>query len=281
MSLPAQDMQFLTDLIKRRTGIALTDDKFYLLDSRLGPVARTQGLEGVQGLVRNLMTLGTAEQLANRNSPILRAVDEAIATHETLFFRDQKPFEEFRTRLIPDIRAKADWRAPLRIWSAACSSGQEPYTLAMMLSDMPDAKDKLRPEIIATDLSQSIVDKAREASFSQFEVQRGLPITYLVKYFTQNENIWLLKDDIKRMVRFDTHNLLGTCAHMGQFDIIYCRNVLIYFDVPTKKAIVDRLAAQLKPGGHIIVGSAESLIGITDTVKSVSGLSATYCKPSA
>jgi chemotaxis protein methyltransferase CheR len=279
MSLPAGDMKFLTDLIRQRTGIALTDDKFYLLDSRLTPLARNQGLDGVQGLVRSLMTLGSPEQLSSTSSPILRAVDEAITTHETLFFRDQKPFEEFRTRLIPELQARKNWQAPLRIWSAACSSGQEAYTLAMILSDTPGLKETLRPEIIATDLSQAIVQKAREAVYSQFEVQRGLPVTYLVKYFMPKEQNWTLKPEITSMVRFSTHNLLMPCTHMGQFDFIYCRNVLIYFDIPTKKTIVDRLAAQLKPGGHIVIGSSESLIGVTDSVKSVAGLSATYTRP--
>jgi chemotaxis protein methyltransferase CheR len=253
------DYEFLRKLLKERSGLDLSADKQYLVESRLVPLARRVGLPGISDLVQKART-GSAEALIGE-------VVEAMTTNETFFFRDKIPFEHLRDTMLPAlIQARAARRA-LRIWCAASSTGQEPYSIAMLLKEMGAALSGWRIEIIATDLSQGVLEKSRAGLFSQFEVQRGLPIQLLVKYFAQVGEMWQLNADVRAMVAHRQLNLLQDFSHLGMFDVIFCRNVLIYFDQDTKIGVFERLARAVEPDGFMVLGAAESVVGISDAFK--------------
>lgn len=252
------DYEFLRKLLKERSGLDLSSDKQYLVESRLIPLARRADLPGIAELVVKIK--GGAEALTAE-------VVEAMTTNETFFFRDKIPFDHLREAVLPDLlRARANRRS-LRIWCAASSTGQEPYSIAMCLREFAPALTGWRVEIVATDLSQAVLEKARAGIFSQFEVQRGLPIQMLVKHFTQIGELWQLNADIRAMVQHRQLNLLQDFSHLGMFDLIFCRNVLIYFDQDTKVGIFDRLARMIEPDGVLALGAAESVVGISDAFK--------------
>ena len=194
-------------------------------------------------------------------------VVEAMTTNETFFFRDKIPFDHLREAIIPAmVQARAARRA-LRIWCAASSTGQEPYSIAMCLKEAGPLLSGWRTEIVATDLSQAVLEKSKAGVFSQFEVQRGLPIQLLVKYFTQNGELWQINSELRAMVQHRQLNLLQDFSHLGVFDIIFCRNVLIYFDQNTKVSIFERMSRMMEPDGVLALGAAESVVGITNTFK--------------
>ena len=254
------DFELLCRLLKDRSGLVLAADKAYLIESRLLPVVRRRNMKSLDDLVAALRTRPEEE--------MVRDIVEAMTTNESSFFRDLKPFEQFRDFVLPHImKARASTRT-MRIWSAACSSGQEPYTIAMILNEAKDALAGWQVEIIATDLSTEILEKAQAGVYSQFEVQRGLPIQLLVKYFRQEGERWRIDPGIRNMVRFRCLNLLEDFSPLGQFDVIFCRNVLIYFDQPTKTMVLDRLAQLLPPDGFLFLGGAETIIGISDKLQS-------------
>jgi chemotaxis protein methyltransferase CheR len=251
------DYEFLRKLLKERSGLDLSSDKQYLVESRLIPLARRVGLPGIAELVAKIKA---------GNDPLTSEVVEAMTTNETFFFRDKIPFDHLREAILPAlVQARASRRA-LRIWCAASSTGQEPYSIAMGVKEF-SALAGWRVEIVATDLSQEVLEKSKAGVYSQFEVQRGLPIQMLVKYFTQTGELWQLKADIRAMVQHRQLNLLQDFSHLGTFDVIFCRNVLIYFDQPTKVGIFDRLARMLEPDGVLALGAAESVVGISDAFK--------------
>jgi chemotaxis protein methyltransferase CheR len=252
------DYEFLRKVLKERSGLDLSSDKQYLVESRLIPLARRVGLSGIAELVAKIR--GGFDALTAE-------VVEAMTTNETFFFRDKIPFDHLRETILPAlVQARANRRA-LRIWCAASSTGQEPYSIAMCLKEFGPALAGWRVEIVATDLSQAVLEKSKAGIFSQFEVQRGLPIQMLVKYFTQIGELWQLNADIRAMVQHRQLNLLQDFSHLGTFDVIFCRNVLIYFDQDTKVGIFDRLARVLEPDGVLALGAAESVVGISDTFK--------------
>ena len=251
------DYEFLRKLLKERSGLDLSSDKQYLVESRLNPLARRVGLSSIAELVAKIKS-GT-EALTSE-------VVEAMTTNETFFFRDRIPFDHLRQTVLPGlVQARANRRA-LRIWCAACSTGQEPYSIAMRIKEFAPLA-RWRVEIVATDLSHGVLEKSKAGIFSQFEVQRGLPIQMLVKYFTQTGDLWQINADIRAMVQHRQLNLLQDFSHLGSFDVIFCRNVLIYFDQETKTAIFDRLARVLEPDGVLALGAAESVVGISDAFK--------------
>jgi chemotaxis protein methyltransferase CheR len=249
------DFQFLQDLLRRRSGLSLTGEKRYLVDARLSPIARAKRLDGVADLIARLRE-GKAEGL-------IRAVVEAMATNETFFFRDRQPFVQFETTILPRLLEERSRERCLRIWSAGTSSGQEAYSIAMILREQAARLAGWRVELVGTDLSASMIARAQQGRYSQFEVQRGLPIQQLLQHFTQTGDAWLLNDAVKAMVDFRTLNLLEDFTSLGAFDVIFCRNVLIYFDQQTKGDVFNRLADQLAPNGRLVLGSAESVIGLT------------------
>jgi chemotaxis protein methyltransferase CheR len=252
------DYEYLRKLLRDHSGLDLSADKQYLIESRLLPLSRKAGLPGISELVQK-MKGGSASMIAQ--------VVEAMTTNETFFFRDKVPFDHFRTSIIPEILQARAGRKSIRIWCAAGSTGQEPYSLAMCLKEMSAALRGWRIEIIATDLSQEVLEKSKAGIYSQFEVQRGLPIQMLVKYFKQIGELWQVNADVRAMVQHRQLNLLHDFSQLGVFDVIFCRNVLIYFDQDTKINIFKRLARVIEPDGFLVLGAAETVVGLTDVFK--------------
>jgi len=252
------DYEFLRKLLKERSGLDLSPDKQYLVESRLVPLARKVNLPGITELVQKMKAGSEA---------LTSDVVEAMTTNETFFFRDKVPFDHLRDTMMPALLQARAARRSLRIWCAAASTGQEPYSIAMCLKELGAAMAGWRVEIIGTDLSQAVLEKSRAGIFSQFEVQRGLPIQLLVKHFTQVGELWQINADIRAMVQYRQLNLLHDFAQLGTFDVIFCRNVLIYFDQETKVRIFERLAKAVEPDGFMVLGAAESVVGISDAFK--------------
>ena len=252
------DYEYLRKLLKDHSGLDLSADKQYLIESRLLPLSRKHGLAGIGDLVQK-MKAGSASHISQ--------VVEAMTTNETFFFRDKVPFDHFRDSIMPEMLKARAGRKSIRIWCAAGSTGQEPYSLAMSLKEMSAATAGWRFEIIATDLSQEVLEKSKAGIYSQFEVQRGLPIQMLVKYFKQTGELWQINPDIRAMVQHRQLNLLHDFSALGVFDVIFCRNVLIYFDQDTKINIFNRLAKSTEPDGFLVLGAAETVVGLTDTFK--------------
>ncbi len=252
------DYEYLRKLLKERSGLDLSADKQYLIESRLLPLSRKAGLPGISELVLK-MKGGSAD--------LTTQVVEAMTTNETFFFRDKVPFDHFRDAIMPEVLQARASRKSIRIWCAAGSTGQEPYSLAMCLKEMGAALAGWRVEIIATDLSQEVLEKSKAGIYSQFEVQRGLPIQMLVKYFKQTGELWQINPDIRAMVQHRQLNLLHDFSQLGTFDVIFCRNVLIYFDQDTKVNIFNRLAKITEPDGFLVLGAAETVVGLTDVFK--------------
>lgn len=255
------DFDFIRKLLKERSGLMLSAEKQYLVESRLMPVAQRNRIANLFELA-NRLRAGTDEAL-------IAQVVEAMTTNETFFFRDRIPFEHIRTTILPALMASRERYKRIRIWCAAASTGQEPYSLAMAIKEMGPALDNFRIEIVATDISREVLAKAEAGFYSQFEVQRGLPIQLLLKYFTQHGDLWQIAPEIRAMVQYRPFNLLSDFSRLGVFDLVICRNVLIYFDQPTKSDVLDRLARVVPQDGFLILGAAETTVGLTQAFKSV------------
>jgi chemotaxis protein methyltransferase CheR len=252
------DYEYLCKLLKDQSGLDLSADKQYLIESRLLPLSRKAGLSNISELV---------QKTKDGSASLTVQVVEAMTTNETFFFRDKVPFERFRDTIMPEIMQARAGRKSIRIWCAAGSTGQEPYSLAMCLKEIGAALAGWRIEILATDLSQEVLEKSRAGIYSQFEVQRGLPIQMLVKYFRQTGDVWQINADIRAMVKHRQLNLLHDFSQLGVFDVIFCRNVLIYFDQGTKINMLNRLAKANEPDGFLVLGAAETVVGLTDVYK--------------
>ena len=262
------DFDFLADLLKKRSGLVVTPDKSYLLESRLMPIARKKQLKTLDELVHSLRTRGEAS--------LIRDVVDAMTTNESLFFRDTKPFDQFRDVVLPTLMTSRASKRSIKIWSAACSSGQEPYSLLMLLAELGPKVAGWRVDIMATDISAEMLQRAKNGVYSQFEVQRGLPIQLLVKYFKQDGDRWQIDDKLRRQAMFREFNLLDHPRSLGTFDVVFCRNVLIYFDQPTKTQVLNNIADVMQPDGYLYLGGAETVIGITDRFAPVSGQRGLY-----
>ena len=252
------DFEYLRKLLKERSGLDLTAEKQYLVESRLTPLARKAGLSGIGDLVQKMKTGAAALTID---------VVEAMTTNETFFFRDKTPFDHLRETVIPALLQARAARRHLRIWCAAGSTGQEPYSIAMCLKEYGPTHTGWRTEINATPLSNEVLEKSRAGLYSQFEVQRGLPIQLLIKYFKQVGELWQINPDIRAMIQHRQLNLLQDFSHLGVFDVIFCRNVLIYFDQQTKTGVFTRLARQVEVDGFLALGAAETVVGLTDAFK--------------
>lgn len=266
--LRPEDFDFLAKLLKERSGLVITPDKAYLLESRLMPLARTRNLKGIEDIVAKMR--GHDEALA-------RDVTEAMTTNESFFFRDTKPFDQFRDTVLPQVMAARMARKSIRIWSAACSSGQEAYSLAMILREQAHKLNGWHVEIVGTDISVEMLEKAKAGLYSQFEVQRGLPIQMLVKYFKKKDESWQIDASLRGMVQFREWNLLKDLRGLGQFDIVFCRNVLIYFDQPTKSGVLENIAKLMPDDGFLYLGGAETVLGISERFKPMAGQRGIYC----
>jgi chemotaxis protein methyltransferase CheR len=250
-----QDYDYIRKLLREHSGLVLSAEKQYLVESRLLPVVRKAGLANLGELVAKLK--------AATVSALTATVVEAMTTNESFFFRDKIPFEHFNDLLVPALVAARAKERQIRIWCSAAATGQEPYSLAMILKDMGGALNGWRIEILGTDISSGALEKAKAGLYSQFEVQRGLPIQSLVKHFTQVGELWQIAPEIRAMVTYRHFNLLQDFQSFGSFDIVFCRNVLIYFDQATKAGVLNRLARHMKPDGYLILGAAETVVGLT------------------
>lgn len=264
------DFDIYKDLLKTASGLVLTQDKTYLIESRLNPVAKKWGYSDLAAMTDVLRGVPPKELTTD--------IIEAMTTNETSFFRDSKPFDIFKNTVLPYFKNKPGHSKRLRIWCAAASSGQEPYSIAMLLKEEALKMPGWNFEIIATDISHDILEQAKEGVYTQFEVQRGLPITMLMKYFTQDGEKWCINQDIKNMVQYKFFNLLEGMGGLGQFDVIFCRNVLIYFDQPTKKIVMEKMHKQLPEDGFLFLGGAETVLGITDEFKAMPDNRGLYTK---
>jgi chemotaxis protein methyltransferase CheR len=250
----SQDFEFVAQLLRKRAGIVLTGDKMYLLESRLAPLARKEGLPSIDDLIHVVR--------ARREERLIGQVVDVMTTNETSFFRDKTPFEHLKDGILP-VLAQARRGARIRIWCAACSTGQEPYSIAMMLDQHPQLTQGVPVEIVATDISDRCLERARQGLFTQFEVQRGLPIQMLMHYFTQQDDHWRISERLRSLITFRKQNLIEPTAALGKFDVVFCRNVLTYFDGPTKTDVLERVGQQLNPGGFLMLGGTESVAGLS------------------
>ena len=263
-----QDFQLMSSLVRERSGLVLGEDKAYLLESRLTPITRKNGMKSLEDLIAAVKT--------KKDETLIADIVEAMTTNESLFFRDGKPFDQLKDLVLPQLLKSREASRRIRIWSAACSSGQEPYSIAMLIKEAGSMFANWKIEIVATDLSMEMLKKAQSGVYSQFEVQRGLPITLLVKYFKQNGDRWEIDPALRSMVSYKSFNLLDSPASLGKFDIVMCRNVLIYFDQDTKRQVLERISTVMTSDGTLYLGGAETVLGITDKFHPVSGQRGLY-----
>ncbi len=254
-----QEFDWLRAFLKQQSGLVLTNEKQYLIESRLLPVARKTGLGSLSALIGKMREPG--------QSALAATVVEAMTTNESFFFRDKTPFEHFTGVMLPQLLEARARDRRLRIWCAAASTGQEPYSLAICLKEAEAKLAGWRIEIVGTDLSTDVLEKAKAGIYTQFEVQRGLPINHLLKYFTQSGDTWQIAANLRSMVQYRKFNLLESFSQLGQFDIIFCRNVLIYFDNRTKIDILERMAKMMPADGFLVLGAAETVVGLTDVFR--------------
>ena len=251
----AHEFKVLCRILKERSGIDLKEDKMDLVEAKLRPVLKEFGFPAIAHLILALMK--------PENDSLRLRVAQDIAVLESYFFRDKTPFTYFTEIMLPRLMERRASSRRIRIWCAASSTGQEPYSLAMLLSEQGQKLNGWNVEIVATDFSEVALRKARAGLYSQFEVQRGLPVSDLVKFFHKSGNGWQIKQEVRDRVAFREHNLLDDCRELGRFDIIFCRNVLIYFDDQLKTAVLARLATQLAPDGYLVLGAAETTTGMS------------------
>jgi chemotaxis protein methyltransferase CheR len=251
------EFTFIQAFLMQRTGIMLAKEKRYLVETRLDPVMRHFQLASFSAVVQRLKAADRVLEIA---------VIDAMTTNETLFFRDKLPFELFQNEVMPKLIASRRNTGRIRIWCAACSSGQEPYSLSMILDEMRPQLHGIQVEIVATDISEKVLVQAREGLYSQFEVQRGLPIRYLLKHFTQVGTRWQISKSMGERIQFKSLNLMQGFRALGQFDIIFCRNVLIYFGEQTKRDVLARMSDVLTPDGYVFLGGAETVLGLTSSL---------------
>jgi chemotaxis protein methyltransferase CheR len=249
----------IADTLKARSGLTLGPDKMYLVETRLAPLIKREGLR-------------TLDELATRLRPgskLESDMVEAMTTNESLFFRDTKPFDLLRTAILPKLHANRAPGTPLRIWSAAAANGQEAYSIAMIVAGLAQELGGRRVEIMGTDIAREPLERARQGLYTQFEVQRGLPMQMLVKHFTKEDQQWRIKQALRDAVSFRLWNLLSDLGPLGRFDVVFCRNVLIYFDPPTKRRVLEAIARQMQPDGLLFLGGAETVLGVTEVFRPV------------
>lgn len=241
------------------TGQILEDNKHLLIENRLLPVMKHYGISSFSSLVQHLKRA--------QNHSLLGSVAECFAIHESSFFRDKKPFDVIKEKLILQFKQKKIEHDTLRIWCAGCSSGQEPYSLAFMLEELMLEKMGLSYKILATDFSKNILNRAKEGRYSQFEVQRGLSIRYLAQNFIKENDFWVVKEKFKENIDFLPFNLMDPIPYDNKFHLIFCRNVLIYFSAEKKQQVLDQLSKALAPGGYLFLGSSETFVGLKTSLK--------------
>ena len=256
MAIQENDFNFICDFVKKEAAIVLESGKEYLVESRLSPIIKEAGLEDIAALVKEVQR--------NASSILRPKIVEALTTNETSFFRDVKPFDVLKKHVFPDLLEKRNKEKSLSMWCAASSTGQEPYSVAMVLRENFPEIAKWKLNFLATDLSDDVLEKAKGGVYTQLEVNRGLPATSLIRWFKKQENNWILSEDIKNMVRFEKLNLLSSYSTLPPCDLVFIRNVLIYFDVETKSEILSKIRGLLKSDGYLFLGAAESTLNVDD-----------------
>lgn len=259
--LSPSDYEYLAHFLEEHSGLELGSDKAYLVESRLQPVAEQAGLGSISNLVQ---TLRMSDDFC-----LKRSVVDAMTTNESLFFRDSTPFELLKLSILPSLIEKRQQEGRVRIWSAGCSTGQEPYSIAMTLADIESDFRSMAFDLIASDLCEAALKKAEEGVYSTFETQRGLSQETLSKYFTAHPQGWKVNDSIRRRVAFHRQNLMAPFYEFGNFDVIFCRYVLIYFSAQNKKIVLDRLSEVLRPDGFLILGGPETTLGASEAFAKV------------
>lgn len=254
MEIDPESYRFLQDFVYRGSGIVLDADKYYLMEARLMPIVHQRNLGSLNDLCALLR--------ANHDAVLQRQVVEAMTTNETFFFRDMPQYDALRSVILSELVQQHQDTRKLSFWSAAASCGQEAYSLAMMLLEMGLGDWNI--QILATDLSTQVLERAAAGKYMQIEVNRGLPAAYLVKYFTRAGLDWQLKDEVRRLVRFAPIDLRQSLRTLGPFDIVFCRNVLIYFDIESKKKILSELRETLFRGGYLLLGASETTLNLDD-----------------
>ena len=256
-TLPADDFSYLSRLMHERAAIVLEPGKEYLALSRLDPMARDMGVGSVAALVDVL-------RREEATSPLHDQVIDALTTNETTFFRDFNPFESMRSDVLPELIERRSRTRTLTIWSAGCSTGQEPYSIAMAIREHFPELLTWQLSILGTDISSSVLDRAGRGRYGQLEVNRGLPAHLLVRHFTRAGMEWEIEEPIRRMVRFQRHNLVDAWPVLPPFDLVFMRNVMIYFDVETKRRVLSRMLGQLAPHGFLLLGASETTFTLSD-----------------
>lgn len=259
MPLEIKDFEYIRDFLVKRSAIVLDCEKVYLVESRLQPLARKEGLESVGELVSKMKSMPI--------NGLHQRVVEAMTTHETSFFRDINPFNAMQKSVLPALIDARKATRELRIWCMACSTGQEPYSLAMLIREYFPQLENWKVTILATDLSAQVLQKAQAGQFSQHEINRGLPAPYILKYFQRQGMNWQIKDELKKMISFQQMNLIEPWLAVPKMDVIFLRNVLIYFDVPTKKEILSKVRRVLNQDSYLFLGGSENAIGLDDAFK--------------
>jgi chemotaxis protein methyltransferase CheR len=266
--MTADDFDFIRKLLLRASAVVLEPGKEYLVETRLAPMLRARELGSITELVARLR--------APDNGGMLAEIVEALVTTETSFFRDVHPFESLRKSVLPDLIRRRAGERSLAIWCAASSTGQEPYSVAMLLREHFPELRGWNVVLLATDLSRDVLARARTGKYNQIEVNRGLPAPLLVKYFQQHGTQWQLKEEIRNLVDFREMNLAQPWPFLPRMDLILNRNVMIYFDLPTKKSILHRIAGLLRPDGYLLLGGAETTFNIHDAFRRVEALKAGF-----
>ncbi|GAB2462085.1 CheR family methyltransferase [Jatrophihabitans fulvus] len=270
MTLTAENFDFVRDMVLRDSAIVLAPGKEYLVEARLTPLARSVGTTTVDDFVAKVRTA--------RDVALRAKVVDALTTNETSWYRDGDPFVALRNTILPAVAARPGFDGTVSIWSAACSSGQEPYTIAMEVADFASSRP-MSAKILATDLSPTMVERTRAGRYSQLEVNRGMPAARLVQHFTREGTDWVVSPRLRAMVQPRQMNLAAPFAGLGTFDIVFLRNVLIYFDVPTKRQILQRVRAVMRPDAYLFLGSAEVTIGVDEGWRRSTAGRSSYYQP--
>ena len=255
-----EEITVLTELVRRRSGVIIDPDKAYLVESRLAPVARREGFASIHDMIQAIAQ--------RREERLIWATVEAMANTETCFFRDRTPFDQFRDDILPVL---ARLGRPARICSFGCSTGQEPYSIAMLLDEERDRFPGFKADILACDLSEPCLEKAQSGLYTQFEVQRGLPSRLLIKHFDRIDETWALSPRIRQMVRWQRLNLMNDLRALGQFDAIFCRNVLSSFEPSVRKRVLEQIAPAMPDEGFLVLGMGETAMGITEALRPAPG----------
>jgi chemotaxis protein methyltransferase CheR len=263
------DVAYMVQMLRRRSGLVLTQPRAETMEGRLAPVARRFGFRDADALVR---------ELRHGRDALARAVTEAMTTNESSFFRDRAVFDQFQHRVLPALLAQRAESRRLRIWSAACSAGQEPYSIAMVLDDHKLPAQGWTIDLIATDLNSEVVARAEQGLYSPFEVQRGLPTQRLMDHFTPEGANWRINETLRRMVSFRPFNLLDSFGWLDDLDVVFCRNVLMYFDHKSKVGVLDKVAEVLLPDGHLFLGPLETTTGLSDDFAPAAGAPGIYMR---